>query len=122
MYVCAFYSRSPDHTASPWLQDQYLLYSKNLQDSLEADAFRDNCKIIRLITSNLDRKLVAKLKCGGTQAEHNSDLIAQIMTLGHQGFAKLREIVRFMNEEVDAYEECLKQLDTIGWNPNDPSK
>ena len=78
--------------------------------------------MLKLLPSKVEEKLKAMMKCGGTESDHNNDVLTQVEKLGDQGFAKLREIVRFMNEEVDAYEECLEQLDTIGWDPKDASK
>ena len=53
---------------------------------------------------------------------HNTELLNKLESLGHEGFAKFREIVRHMNKEVDAFDRCLYRLDGIGWSPDDTSK
>ena len=54
--------------------------------------------------------------------QHNIQLLSKLENLGHKGYAKFREIIRHMNKEVDAFDDCLSSLDLIGWSPDDISK
>ena len=54
--------------------------------------------------------------------QHNIQLLSNLESHGHQGFAKFREIIRHMNKEVDKFDRCLNLLDRIGWSPEDISK
>ena len=68
-----------------------------------------------------EMELMATQRNKGDQG-HNTELLNKLESLGHQGFARFREIVRHMNKEVDAFDRCLYRLDRIGWSPDDTSK
>ena len=67
-------------------------------------------------------KLRASLRSGGTGPEHNEELLSTLTTRGNEGFAILREIVRFMNQDVTCFKEILLKLKAVGWNVDDESK
>ena len=106
----------------PWSSEKYLKCCDTLQQRLEASGFRCFCRMLKLIGRAEEERLMAKLNSGGTDTDHNRQLLLTIERLGNEGFAKFREIVRHMDLEVDAYGECLRLLDSVGWSYSDDSK
>ena len=78
--------------------------------------------MLGIISSERGNKLRSILTCGGTEAEHNEELLAIIMKNDDEGFAQLREIVRSFNHQVKGYEKILSHLNTVGWAEDDQSK
>ena len=49
--------------------------------------------------------------------EHNEQLLMMISSSGFRGYAKLREIVRSMRDQVDFPRDLLMKMDSVGWDP-----
>ena len=106
----------------PWQSKQFRTCYKPLKERLPASEFRANCFTLGIISSEQGNKLRSILTCGGTEAEHNEELLAIIMQHSDEGFAQLREIVRSIKQEVTGYEKILSRLNTVGWAEDDQSK
>ena len=49
--------------------------------------------------------------------KHNERLLSMINSLGFKGYAKLREIVRYMKDQVEFPDDLLMKMDSVGWDP-----
>ena len=48
---------------------------------------------------------------------HNEQLLSMINSLEFKGYAKLREIVRYMSDQVEFPDDLLMKMDSVGWDP-----
>ena len=103
----------------PFLSPQYLQCFVTLKERLSADTFRDCCKTLGAINRRQVDKLKQLSRTGGTEAEHNDELLGILETRGDKGFAQLCEIVRFVNEAEAAYDGILTYLGAVECRENE---
>ena len=112
----------PPPAEDPWHSISFRICSKALKERLPTSDFRAYCFMLSITSSERGNKLNSILARGGTEAEHNEELLAIIMQHGDEGFAQLRKIVRSIKQEVTGYEKILSNLNTVGWAEDDQSK
>ena len=99
---------------NPWHTSEYKgnVY-RNLLTTLVPDVFRSCCNQLKLITdSQTERLMHQKIRI-----EHNEQLLMMISSSGFRGYAKLREIVRSMSDQVEFPDDLLMKMDSVGWDP-----
>ena len=99
---------------NPWNSFEYkgFVYGYH-RKSLMPDDFRSYCKQLKLISNSK----VVELQHEAIPTTHNEKLLTVIESSGFMGYAKLREIVRYMSDQVEFPDDLLIKMDSVGWDP-----
>ena len=98
---------------NPWNSSEYLSVYTDLCEHLPPEDFRLRCRQLKMIS----KSQAVALQHIAIPTTHNEKLLSIIENSGLKGYAKLRDIVRDLSEQVQILEDLFTKMDSVGCDP-----